>query len=99
MCGTIILKDFFSLLNILLIVYLLIDTEKSQSPKPKNEYFYFLCIGSLLFIRIMENGVSLHILYNYITIVVAVIIIGYFIFQRDIKYCTLIGIIFYPLLW
>lgn len=94
MCGTIILKDFFSLLNILLIVYLLIDTEKSQSPKPKNEYFYFLCIGSLLFIRIMENGVSLHILYNYITIVVAVIIIGYFIFQRDIKYCTLIGIIF-----
>lgn len=37
---------------------------------------------------------SLHILYNYITIVVAVIIIGYFIFQRDIKYCTLIGIIF-----
>lgn len=37
---------------------------------------------------------SLHILYNYITIVIDVIIIGYFIFRRDIKYCTLIGIIF-----
>lgn len=94
MYGTIILKDFFSLLNILLIVYLLMDTEKSKSLKPKNEYFYFLCIGSLLFVRIMENGVSLHILYNYITIVIDVIIIGYFIFRRDIKYCTLIGIIF-----
>ena len=70
------------------------DLIDRKSLKPKNEYFYFLCIGSLLFVRIMENGVSLHILYNYITIVIDVIIIGYFIFRRDIKYCTLIGIIF-----
>lgn len=42
----------------------------------------------------MENGVSLHIVYNYITIVVIVLIIGHFLLQQNVKYCLLIGSIF-----
>ena len=42
----------------------------------------------------MENGVSIHIVYNYITIVIIVMFIGHFLFQRNMKYCILIGSIF-----
>ena len=44
--------------------------------------------------RVMENGVSIHIVYNYITIVIIVMFIGHFLFQRNMKYCILIGSIF-----
>ena len=42
----------------------------------------------------MENGASIHIAYNYITIVVIAMFIGHFLFQRNMKYCILIGSIY-----
>ena len=91
MYGQIIIKDIFSIFNILLIAYLLIDPKPNLGNKQKNWYSYILCIGSLATIRIMLNNVSLHIVYNYITIIFIVMIIGHFLFQRSIKYCLLIG--------
>lgn len=83
------------MINILLITYLFKDkknTEKSR--KRQSWYSYFLCLGSLFFIRIIENGLPLHIVYNYLTILMIVMIIGHFLFQCDIKYSILIGGIF-----
>lgn len=94
MYGQIIIKDIFSIFNILLIAYLLIDPKPNLGNKQKNWYSYILCIGSLAAIRIMLNDVSLHIVYNYITIIFIVMIIGHFLFQRSIKYCLLIGSVF-----
>ncbi|MDC7291539.1 GHKL domain-containing protein [Blautia schinkii] len=42
----------------------------------------------------MVNGVSIHIAYNYITIVITAMFIGHFLFQRNMKYCILIGSIY-----
>lgn len=78
-----------------MIVYLLTNQKQGQDySNRKNWYSYILCIGSLVLARIMENGVSLHIVYNYITIVIIVMIIGHFLFQRNIRYCLLIGCVF-----
>lgn len=94
MYGQSILKNLFSLLNILLITYLLLDQKQMHSNKRKNWYSYVLCLGSIYFVRVMENGVSLHIVYNYITIVIIAMFIGHFLFQRNMKYCILIGSIY-----
>lgn len=88
------LKDIFSLLNIFLIIYLLADKKQFIDNKRKNWYSYVLCIGSLYFVRVLENGVSLHIVYNYITIVIIVLIMGHFLLHKNVKYCVLIGSIF-----
>lgn len=90
----IFLKDIFSLINIFLIIYLLEDKKQFINNKRKNWYSYALCIGSLYFVRVMENGVSLHILYNYITIIIIVLIMGHFLLHKNVKYCILIGSIF-----
>ncbi len=94
MYGQVMLKNLFSLCNILLIVYLLVDSKQTLNYKRKNWYSYVLCIGSLFFVRIMENGVDMHILYDYIMMLIIVMIIGHFLFQRNFKYCLLIGGIF-----
>ena len=92
--GQSIIKNIFSIINIFLITYLLIDRKNNQEYRKKNWYSYVLCIGSIFLVRVMENGVSIHIVYNYITIVIIVMFIGHFLFQRNMKYCILIGSIF-----
>lgn len=94
MYGQIILKDIFSLFNILLIVYLLLDKGSRTGLEKRSVYSYILCIGSLYFLRIMENGTELHIVYNYVTIVIIVLIIGHFLFHYKMKYSLLIGSFF-----
>lgn len=89
-----IIKNIFSIINIFLITYLLIDRKNNQGYRKKNWYSYILCIGSIFLVRVMENGVSIHIVYNYITIVIIAMFIGHFLFQRNMKYCILIGSIF-----
>ena len=89
-----IIKNLFSIINIFLITYLLIDRKNNQEYRKKNWYSYVLCIGSIFLVRVMENGVSIHIVYNYNTIVIIVMFIGHFLFQRNMKYCILIGSIF-----
>ena len=46
MDGLSMIKNLFSILNILLITYLLIDRKSNQSYRKKNWYSYVLCIGS-----------------------------------------------------
>lgn len=89
-----IIKNLFSIINIFLITYLLIDRKNNQEYRKKNWYSYVLCIGSIFLVRVMENGVSIHIVYNYIMIVIIVMFIGHFLFQRNMKYCILIGSVF-----
>lgn len=92
--GQIILKDIFSLLNILLLVYLLTDSKLKIDVGKVSVYSYILCIGGLYFIRVMENGTELHIVYNYGTIVMIAMIIGHFLFQYNLRFSLLIGSIF-----
>lgn len=83
------------MVNILLITYLFKDKKDvEKNRKRQNGYSYFLCLGSLFFIRLVENGLSLHIVYNYLTILMIVMVIGHFLFQCDIKYSILVGGIF-----
>jgi two-component system sensor histidine kinase AgrC len=42
----------------------------------------------------MANGAELHIVYNYVSIIIIVMIIGHFLFQYSIKYCLLLGSVF-----
>ena len=42
----------------------------------------------------MENGTELHIVYNYVTIVIIAMIMGHFLFHYNLKYNLLIGSIF-----
>ena len=94
MYGQIILRDIFSLLNILLLVYLLTDGKLKIAAGEVSAYSYILCIGGLYFIRVMENGTELHIVYNYVTIVVIAMIIGHFLFQYNLRFSLLIGSVF-----
>ena len=95
MYGQILLKDFFSMVNILLITYLFKDKKNvEKNRKQQSRYSYFLCLGSLFFIRLIENGLPLHIFYNYLTILMIVMVIGHFLFQCDVKYSILVGGIF-----
>lgn len=59
MYGQSIIKNIFSIINILLITYLLIDRKNSQSYRKKNWYSYVLCIGSIFLVRVMEKW-SIH---------------------------------------
>lgn len=60
----------------------------------RSRYSLILCIGSLTILRMIVNGAELHIVYNYLTIIIIVMIIGHFLFQYSIKYCLLLGSIF-----
>lgn len=94
MYGQIVLKDIFSLFNILLIVYLLADRKQNLSTKKTNWYSFLLCIASIFLVRVMENSLSLHVVYHYITIWFSVLIIGHFLLEKNAKYCIIIGSIF-----
>lgn len=95
MHGQVILKNIFSILNILLILYLMLGERKSRKYNAiRSRYSLILCVGSLVFLRMMANGVELHIVYNYVSIIIIVMIIGHFVFQYSIKYCLLLGSVF-----
>lgn len=95
MYGQVILKNIFSVINILLILYLMLGERKSRKYNAvRSRYSFILCIGSLVILRMMANGVELHIVYNYASIIIIVMIIGHFLFQYSLKYCLLRGCVF-----
>lgn len=90
----IILKDFFSIVNIGVIIYLMSNNNSGKITINKNWYSIVLCVLGLFMIRIVENSASIHIVYNYITIVILVLVIGHIVYGYDIKYGILLGLIF-----
>lgn len=94
MSVQIILKDIFSILNIAIIIYLM-SRKKGENIKINRNYIStILCVLGLLLIRVVENSISIHIVYNYITIVMIVLVIGHAIYGYGIKYGILFGLIF-----
>lgn len=95
MHGQVILKNIFSVLNILLILYLMLGERKSRRYNAvRSRYSLIICVVSLVLFRMMANGAELHIVYNYVSIIIIVMIIGHFLFQYSIKYCLLLGSVF-----
>lgn len=60
----------------------------------RSRYSLIICVVSLVLFRMMANGAELHIVYNYVSIIIIVMIIGHFLFQYSIKYCLLLGSVF-----
>ena len=60
----------------------------------RSRYSFILGIGSLVILRMMANGAELHIVYNYVSIIITVMIIGHFLFRYSIKYCLSLGSVF-----
>lgn len=87
----IIYKNLFSLINIILVIWLLY---KSRPAKDKKSYLSAACIVGLYVVRVVVNFVSIHIVYNYFSILILVVIIGNFVFKQNTKYSLLIGSIF-----
>lgn len=95
MYGQVMLKNIFSVINILLILYLMLGKRKSRKYNAvRSKYSFILGIGSLVILRMMANGAELHIVYNYVSIIITVMIIGHFLFRYSIKYCLLLGSVF-----
>ena len=95
MHGQVILKNIFSVLNILLILYLMLGERKSRRYNAvRSRYSLIICVVSLVIFRMMANGAEQHIVYNYVSIIIIVMIIGHFLFQYSIKYCLLLGSVF-----
>lgn len=89
------LKNIFSVINILSILYLMLGKRKSRKYNAvRSRYSFILGIGSLVILRMMANGAELHIVYNYVSIIITVMIIGHFLFRYSIKYCLLLGSVF-----
>lgn len=95
MYGQVMLKNIFSVINILLILYLMLGKRKSRKYNAvRSRYSFILGIGSLVILRMMANGAELHIVYNYVSIIITVMIIGHFLFRYSIKCCLLLGSVF-----
>lgn len=60
----------------------------------RSRYSLIICVVSLVLFRMMANGAELYIVYNYVSIIIIVMIIGHFLFQYSIKYCLLLGSVF-----
>lgn len=60
----------------------------------RSRYSLIICVVSLVLFRMMANGAEPHIVYNYVSIIIIVMIIGHFLFQYSIKYCLLLGSVF-----
>lgn len=91
-----ILKDLFSILNIAIIIYFIQRKkgEKNNIEEDKKRCSNVLCVLGIILIRMVENSTSVHIAYIYITIVAAVMALGYVVYGYDIKYGILLGHIF-----
>lgn len=94
MSVQIILKDIFSIINIVIIIYLMNRKTGKSSKRDRNWYSVILCVLGLFLIRAVENSTSTHIVYNYITIVIIVLVIGHVVYGYGIKYGILLGHIF-----
>lgn len=71
-------KNIFSVLNVFIITYLMMN--QTQDTNHKNRHFHMFCFSSTVLLRIFINYVSIHILYHYMVIIVICIIIGRFVF-------------------
>lgn len=80
-----LLKDFFSLLNIGLILYLLSINKEKKNKKTIKEFITvrkILCFFSVYAIRLLENTIQIHVFYVYLTVVLIVLVLGY-IYKRN----------------
>ena len=59
----------------------------------RSKYSLIFCVVSLVLFRMMANGAELHIVYNYVSIIIIVMIIGHFLFQYSILIAEIVIII------
>ncbi len=94
MSVQIILKDIFSIINIAIIIYLMSRKKGENTTANRNRHSVILCVLGMILIRIVENSISTHIVYNYITIVIIILVMGHVLYGYGIKYGILLGHIF-----
>lgn len=89
-------KDLFSLINIALMVYLLNWKKTSEKLALTSRKFviWLICITAMYLIRFIENRISLHIVYDYLTILAIVLVIGHFLIGHDLQYSFIVSLIF-----
>lgn len=90
------IKDFFSLLNIILMIYLFNwkKRDDKRNIRPRNYVIWMICIITMFLIRCLENRVSLHIVYDYLTIFTMALVIGYFLIGYNFQYTFIVSLIF-----
>ena len=67
-----LIQNFFSLLNIGLILYLLLINEEKNDKKNVKDFFSLRKIGCILFVfvmRLLENKIQIHIFYVYLSVI------------------------------
>lgn len=92
-----LLKDFFSLLNIGLILYLLLINREKRDKNTIEEFITVRKISALFFvyaIRLLENKMETHIVYIYFTVIMVILVLGYIFESNNIMYNMLISAIF-----
>lgn len=75
-----LIQNFFSLLNIGLILYLLLINEEKNDKKNVKDFFSLRKIGCILFVfvmRLLENKIQIHIFYVYLSVILIVLVLGY----------------------
>lgn len=75
-----LLKDFFSLLNIGLILYLLLINREKRDKNTIEEFITVRKISALFFvyaIRLLENKMETHIVYIYFTVIMVILVLGH----------------------
>lgn len=90
------IKDLFSLLNIVLIIYLLNWKKADGKPYLISRKFvtWLICIAAMFLVRFLENRVQLHIVYDYLTILAIALVIGHFLIGHDLQYSFIVSLIF-----
>lgn len=90
-------KDFFSLLNIGLIVYLLLISSEKKDKKTIKDFFTIRKVIGFFFVsamRLLENKIQVHVFHIYLTVVIAVLVLGYIYERNNIMHNMLIAGIF-----
>ena len=75
-----LIQNFFSLLNIGLILYLLLINEEKNDKKNVKDFFSLRKIGCILFVfvmRLLENKIQIRIFYVYLSVILIVLVLGY----------------------
>lgn len=92
-----LLKDFFSLLNIGLILYLLLVNREKRDRITIEKFITvrkILCLFFVSAIRLLENRMEVHIAYIYLTVIMFILILGYAFESSNIMYNMLISSLF-----
>lgn len=92
-----LLKDFFSLLNIGLILYLLLVNREKRDRITIEKFITvrkILCLFFVSAIRLLENRMEVHIAYIYLTVIMVILILGYAFESSNIMYNMLISSLF-----